>query len=130
LAGIDEFLKERRKFYNRRLLGNPAAAVANHNREVKPRKIAEHVDPVAVDWTDTKDRHLFFVGEKALGIAAEEPYLISWPVQNGQLNIAAYSSEAVLRADLETIWGTVIEEQLKIAKRDLPVWICPPPHSQ
>jgi hypothetical protein len=64
LEALDEILKERQRVIKKRAIGNPSAAVVTHNKESKPRKIPEHIDPVAIEWTDVRKRPPFVIGEK------------------------------------------------------------------
>lgn len=147
LEEVDALVRERQRTFKKRPLGNPGAVVAAHNKESRPRKIPEHIDPVAVEWTDVRKNPPFVIGEKvrfryeersnlpfifshalfllggqqALTISSDEPYKLFWPIQNGQLNHQEYSSPAILRSDLETIWATAVEEQLKIQRKDIQV---------
>ena len=60
---------------------------------------------------------------QALYVNPSDCYNIHWPVVRGQLNVHAGpggSLTAVL-ADLETIWGHVIQKQLDIPLKDLKV---------
>lgn len=60
---------------------------------------------------------------QALYVSPTDCYNIHWPMVRGQLNVHSGpggSLTAVL-ADLETIWGHVIQKQLDIPLKDLKV---------
>uniref|UniRef100_A0A671YWC3 Actin related protein 8 n=1 Tax=Sparus aurata TaxID=8175 RepID=A0A671YWC3_SPAAU len=79
-----------------------------------------------VKWTNTTHHPPHLVGEEALYVNPSDCYNIHWPVVRGQLNVHAGpggSLTAVL-ADLEAIWGHVIQKQLDIPLKDLKYYRC------
>uniref|UniRef100_A0A3Q3X7J4 Uncharacterized protein n=1 Tax=Mola mola TaxID=94237 RepID=A0A3Q3X7J4_MOLML len=79
-----------------------------------------------VKWTNTAHQPPYLVGEEAIYVNPSDCYNIHWPIVRGQLNVHAGpggSLTAVL-ADLETIWGHVIQKQLDIPLKDLKYYRC------
>uniref|UniRef100_H3D395 Actin-related protein 8 n=1 Tax=Tetraodon nigroviridis TaxID=99883 RepID=H3D395_TETNG len=79
-----------------------------------------------VKWTNTIHQPPFLVGEEALYVNPSDCYNIHWPIVRGQLNLhtgPGGSLTAVL-ADLETIWGHIIQKQLDIPLKDLKYYRC------
>ncbi|XP_061592580.1 actin-related protein 8 isoform X2 [Cololabis saira] len=79
-----------------------------------------------VKWTNTVHHPPYLVGEEAVYVNPSDCYNIHWPMVRGQLNVHSGpggSLTAVL-ADLETIWGHVIQKHLEIPLKDLKYYRC------
>ncbi|KAK0062562.1 actin-related protein 8 [Biomphalaria pfeifferi] len=88
------------------------------NSQVPPETLKSIESPA---WTNIEKKPPYLVGDEALYIPSRESYRLSWPMRRGQLNIhdgPGGSLTAVL-ADLETIWGHVLQEHLEIPIKDL-----------
>ncbi|KAH9508204.1 Actin- protein 8, partial [Bulinus truncatus] len=88
------------------------------NSQVPPEKLESSASPT---WTNTEKKPPYFIGEEALYLPTKESYRLSWPMRRGRLNIhdGPCGSIMTVLADLETIWGHVIQEHLEIPVKDL-----------
>ncbi|KAJ3586091.1 hypothetical protein NHX12_012492 [Muraenolepis orangiensis] len=95
----------------------------SYNRQVRPSVLDSSS---RLKWTNTAQQPPYLVGDEAVYVSPSDSYDIHWPVLRGHLNVhpgPGGSLTAVL-ADLEAIWGHVINKQLEIPLRDLKYYRC------
>ncbi|KAK9507119.1 hypothetical protein O3M35_008928 [Rhynocoris fuscipes] len=99
-----------------RRYATPPQQIAQYNRRSRPEPVN---NSIITDWV--KPEADVVVGAEVLNINPEWDYNIHFPIKRGELNIHAGvggSLTAVL-ADLECIWGWVIQTKLHIQLQDL-----------
>ncbi|KAH3816133.1 actin-related protein 8-like [Dreissena polymorpha] len=90
----------------------------SHNVRVK----GERTDVMCpIPWTNTDSKPPFVVGNNALYIKPGSGYTVQWPMSRGRLNLHAGPGGTLssVMADMETIWGWVIQNMLDIPLKDL-----------
>lgn len=65
IAAITVSLRDRMRFYKLRVTPNAANVASTFNDQFKPEIIAEHNDPLRVDWIESSDDDVL-VAEKAI----------------------------------------------------------------
>ncbi|KAK3801298.1 hypothetical protein RRG08_067101 [Elysia crispata] len=111
------------------LLSRPTAA-GEYRQVTQPRQLMHFNSQVSSDisessdtpsWTDCSKKPPYFVGEEALYIPSSEPYHLSWPMRRGRLNehSGPGGSLTSILANVEIIWGHVLQEHLEVPLKDL-----------
>jgi len=74
-----------------------------------------------VHFTDTSHKPNYFIGEQALNIRRGDGYTCCSPFAYGQLNVhnGVGGSITAIAEDIETLWGSAIENYLNIPIKDL-----------
>ncbi|KDN40929.1 hypothetical protein RSAG8_07797, partial [Rhizoctonia solani AG-8 WAC10335] len=135
-AGIRSSLLARMKFY--KLETDPgSSAAAQYNLSAESTTIPDHDDSSHANWVGTPQHPIgneeVFVGTKALmlGEPAASSFTVKWPVRGNSLNTRDYDSAQEILSDIETIWSTVLFEELKISRsgyKELNVILVIPDH--
>ncbi|CAG5136172.1 unnamed protein product, partial [Candidula unifasciata] len=123
LATIEELLLSRpSRTGDYRQITSPRQLMA-FNSQV-PNERLESPDSPA--WTNTSKQPEYFIGEEALYIHPKDNYRLTWPMRRGRLNVheGPGGSLTSVLADLETIWGHVLQEHLEIPLKDLKHYRC------
>lgn len=95
--------------------------VYNSNTNVHGEK-TEVISPQR--WTNTDRKPPFIIGDEALYINPHDNYELTWPMRRGHLNVhdGPGGTLTSVLADIETIWGTVLESMLDIPLKDLRIY--------
>ncbi|XP_056454435.1 actin-related protein 8 isoform X1 [Gadus chalcogrammus] len=100
-----------------------AEQARSYNRQVRPAVLDSSS---RLKWTNTGQQPQYLVGDEAVYVSPSDGYDVHWPLVRGHLNVhpgPGGSLTAVL-ADLEAIWGHVINKQLEIPLKDLKYYRC------
>ncbi|CUA74631.1 putative actin-related protein 8 [Schizosaccharomyces pombe 972h-] [Rhizoctonia solani] len=136
-AGIRSSLLARMKFYKLETNPNGSSDAAQYNATVKPTKIPEHDDSSYANRVGTPQHPIgneeIFIGNKALmlGEPAASSFTVKWPMRGNSLNTRDYDSAQEILSDIETIWATVLLEELEISRsgyKELNVILVIPDH--
>ncbi|KAI9305237.1 hypothetical protein BJ944DRAFT_180328 [Cunninghamella echinulata] len=111
----------RMKNAKRRTLPNADHQVISFNSQAPMETILDHNDPYRVEWIDIKNEAIkedVFVGDKALRLPinknSDDGFRLFWPWKNGTLNHDDYTSIQAVLGDLQTIWTSVIHNELGV----------------
>ena len=90
------------------------AEVSQYNSKVFPIPTDSEA---GTTWTDISNNPQMLIGEHALNLPPNAPYICKWPIRHGQLNIHSGpgGSATSVAADLEYLWKFAIEEYLGIS---------------
>ncbi|CAE6509509.1 unnamed protein product [Rhizoctonia solani] len=123
-AGIRSSLLARMKFYKLQVLHNGSSDAARYNASVEPTTIPELDDNSRAEWVGIPANPIgneeTFVGNKALilGEPAASSFTLKWPIRGNSLNTRDYGSAQEIISDIETIWSTVLLENLDIPRSE------------
>jgi len=117
-----EDMKIERRQNKHKVLPNSKELVVNFNRRSEPEMIAQHNDPIQVDWTDPKALEdpdslaSVFYGLAAQRVPdnSDPKFRLWWPMRNGWLNENDYTSVEHLHDDLEEIIWQAMKHELGI----------------
>ncbi|CAE6431744.1 unnamed protein product [Rhizoctonia solani] len=121
-AGIRSSLLARMKFYKLETDPDGSSAAAQYNLSAESTTIPDHDDSSHANWVGTPQHPIgneeVFVGTKALmlGEPAASSFTVRWPMRGNSLNTRDYDSVQEIISDIETIWSTVLREELKIPR--------------
>ncbi|CAE6454300.1 unnamed protein product [Rhizoctonia solani] len=121
-AGIRSSLLARMKFYKLETNPHGSSDAAQYNATVKPTKIPDHDDNSYANRVGTPQHPIgneeIFIGNKALmlGEPAASSFTVKWPMRGNSLNTRDYDSAQEILSDIETIWATVLLEELEISR--------------
>eukprot|EP00158_Paraphelidium_tribonemae_P005066 Partr_v1_DN27140_c0_g1_i1_m15979 putative actin-related protein len=117
----EAIIKARMKAYKFRSVPNGTQQVQSFNDGSEAETIADHNDPYRVDWLDPsklKDDAVY--GERAFLIPSDcEEFEVFHPFENGRFNSRLYNSVEARLCDIEFIWSSSIESELKISRDEL-----------
>jgi len=108
----------------RKVLPTSKELVVNYNRRTEPEIIAQHNDPLQIDWTDiTKledpsSAASCFIGHQAQRVPDDSvpKFKLWWPIQHGWLNEDDYTTQEHLYDDFETLLDRAIRQELGITR--------------
>lgn len=95
-----------------------SAKIREANNEVKPEILHGSCD---LHWTKVDPSQDYVIGEDVFYLNPAENFHIHWPIKRGKLNIHSRigGSLTSVLANIETIWGTAIQQYLDIPLKDL-----------
>ncbi|KAK4046820.1 actin-like protein arp8 [Microbotryomycetes sp. JL201] len=100
--------------------GNQIAA--EYNATVEPQVMYNDPEPIA--WIDAKaeSARQFYVGQEALAIPDAEGagYMLRRPYDRGRFNTGDYAVPQEIIGDIETIYATALERDVRIPRSDWP----------
>lgn len=115
---VQKDLRERMRFYKRRILPNSHDLVVGFNSRVVPETIADHNDPYRVEWTSPEELNYpsYMTGERATKIPPDDKvkYELKWPIQHGSFNEKDYTTPQQILGDVSLILIESLEEYLNI----------------
>lgn len=107
-------LLERLQNAKRKPSSNASSQVLNFNSAVEPTPLPDHNDPYRGDWSSFKESS-YLIGDRALRLPENgSKYLLRYPLKYGKFNTQDYSSLSEVRADLETLWSSAIQDYLEL----------------
>lgn len=111
---VTKDLRERMRFYKRRIVPNSHETVSTFNARAQPEVIPDHNDPDRPEYTDTESKPQVLTGREALMIPDVENYDLKWPIKHGAFNEADYASVQELLGDVARILLIALESTLEI----------------
>ncbi|ANB12697.1 Arp8p [Sugiyamaella lignohabitans] len=112
-------LKERMRYYKRRIIPNSHDLVVGFNGRQHPEVIPEHNDVQREEWTDVQELGTpsYIIGEAALRIPpkSDPKYKLFWPIRHGSFNEQDYTSPQQVLGDLAIILVESLEKELEIS---------------
>ncbi|GAA5948952.1 hypothetical protein JCM3765_003964 [Sporobolomyces pararoseus] len=111
-------LRARMRAYKLRGQGNGNAQAATYNATVVPESMGEEFEGDH-EWTTGEAE--VWVGNKAVRIPdpLASGYVLRHPYQRGGFNTVGYLSQQEFLGDLETLYATVLKDELDIEREDL-----------
>lgn len=94
-----------------------SSQISSFNSKVVPETIQGES---GVCWTDVSENPPVLIGEQAQYLDPNAPYIVSWPLKYGQLNIhnGCDGSLQSVCSKLETLWSLAIQMYLDIPIKD------------
>ncbi|ODV88588.1 hypothetical protein CANCADRAFT_27589 [Tortispora caseinolytica NRRL Y-17796] len=114
--------RDRMRYYKRRIQpGSRTTCLTYNSRCLDPEIIKEHDDINGPEWTDYKSLGSpeYLVGDQALNLPNESPYVCRWPISHGFFNERDYFSQQEILGDISTIISEALNSELGISKKDL-----------
>jgi actin-related protein 8 len=135
---MSDDLRAEMRANKRKLPPNPKEQVLNYNRRSEPEIIAQHNDPLQIDWTDPRAPAAggdggggngpasYFVGAEAQRLPddSDPTYRLYWPMQHGLPNEDSFSSREEMVNSLESILDRAIKVDLGIGVSQLSKYNC------
>ncbi|KAJ9052968.1 actin-like protein arp8 [Entomophthora muscae] len=95
---------------------NAQSQVLEFNSSVSPTPLPDHNDPYKRDAFNPSDGPEILIGDKVDNIPeSSSGYIIRYPLLQGKLNTRDYSSLFEVRADLEDLWSSLIQEKVGVS---------------
>ncbi|CAE7217046.1 unnamed protein product [Rhizoctonia solani] len=118
-ASIRSSLLARMNFYKLDMDPDCTLEAAEYNESVKGMIVPAHEDSTHANWVlHPIGNEEVIIGNKALmlGEPAASSFTVKWPMRGNSLNTRDYDSVQEIISDIETIWSTVLREELKIPR--------------
>ncbi|ODQ66567.1 actin-like ATPase domain-containing protein [Nadsonia fulvescens var. elongata DSM 6958] len=134
---VKKDLRERMRFYKRRIVPNSHEMVVNFNRRTQPEQIPDHNDPYRIEWTEVENngasgsvgnhenddsKLTYLTGDKVLKLPepSKHKYKVRWPIQYGTFNETAtdYGSPQEVLGDLSLILMDALEQKMEITFKE------------
>ncbi|GAA5852273.1 hypothetical protein JCM3766R1_004922, partial [Sporobolomyces carnicolor] len=118
IMSIKADLRARMRAYKLRGQGNGNSQAATYNSTVVPESMGEEFEGDH-EWTTGEAE--VWVGNKAVRIPdpVASGYVVRYPYHRGGFNTVGYVSQQEFLGDLETLYATVLEDELGIEREDL-----------
>jgi len=118
LAQIEHLLMSRPTMAGTQRHSTHPRQVQAFNSEVPSQKVESSDCPL---WTDIDTKPPYVVGDEAMYIPKNSGYRLSWPMRQGRLHthVGPGGSLTSVMADLEVIWGHVLQELMEVPLKDL-----------
>lgn len=120
IASIATSLRDRMRFYKLKVKGNAAQVATSFNEQFQPESV-EDDRKHRRNWILKKPDEDVLVGKRALLLSdpLKLGYLVKKPIYGSGFNTRDYTSHQAVLNDLETIWRSILQEQLQINLKNL-----------